>query len=88
MQEYLDSNSTCTHERSFDGDSTNVIAFGVCTGTDALDPAIHTVTVINTTNKGIYELYGQLSAPKLSFKQLGFKSEVHSLIGIEKVVSK
>lgn len=74
MQEYLDRNSTCTHERFFDGDSTNVIAFGVCTGTDALDPAIHTVTVINTPKKGIYELYGQFSAPKLSFKQ--YKQDV------------
>ena len=69
MQEYLDGSSTCTHERFFDGDTANVIAFGVCTGTDTLDPAVHTVTVINTPNKGIYELYGQFSAPKLSFQQ-------------------
>ena len=74
MQEYLDRNSQCTHERFFDGDSSNVIAFGVCTGTDALAPAIHTVTVINTPPKGIYELYGQFSAPKLSFSQ--YKQDV------------
>lgn len=69
MQKYLDAGSKCTHERFFDADSTNVIAFGVCTGTDTLDPAIHTVTVIDTPNKGTYELYGQFSAPKLSFEQ-------------------
>jgi hypothetical protein len=66
-QESLGSNS-CAENRILAKNQTSVISHILCKGHSFDEPAMVTITLIETNN-GIFELYGEMSAGKLSYPE-------------------